>query len=56
MFQTFILIIIVFVQGQPATTTEHKFNSMETCIVARDQAMDIPFMFSRQVEAFCVEK
>jgi hypothetical protein len=56
MLKVFILIIIVCTQGQPATTTEHQFNSMESCIIARDQALDIPFRFSREVKAFCVEK
>ena len=56
MFKVFILIIIVWTQGSPATTTEHHFNSMSSCIEARDHATDIPFMFSRKVKAFCVEK
>ena len=56
MFKSFVLIIMIFVEGQPATVTEHQFNSMEACIKARDQATDIEFRFGRQVKAFCVEK
>lgn len=56
MFKVFILIIIVWTQGSPATTTEHHFNSMASCIEARDVAINIPFRFSREVKAFCVEK
>jgi len=56
MFKTLVLIIIVCVQGQPETVTDHKFNSMESCIKARNEAMNIPFRFNREVNAFCVEK
>ena len=56
MFKTFILIIIIWVQGQPATTTEHQFYSMDSCIKARDQVLNVPFRFGREVQAFCVEK
>ncbi len=56
MFKVFILIIMVFVDGQPATVSEHKFNSVDSCLEARDKATDLPFRFGREVKAFCVEK
>jgi hypothetical protein len=56
MFKVFILIIMVFVDGHPATVSEHKFNSIDSCLEARDKATDLPFRFGREVKAFCVKK
>jgi hypothetical protein len=47
---------MVFTQGQPATVSEHQFNSMESCLLAKEQATSGSFRFSREVKAFCVEK
>lgn len=56
MFKTFVLIIMVFINGSQVSVTEHQFSSYRTCDEARQKAIDLPFMFSREVKAFCVEK
>lgn len=54
--ETVILIIMILVKDAQPTISEHKFNSMESCLIAKEQVTSGSFRFGREISAFCVEK